>query len=101
MFQGVFVVSARYDNVSLSTILEPQEHKPLTVQSWKKQRKIFNSIVGTQGAKNFLPYQDFESKQYVVDMIKAPDQYYFHAERFGASLLTTTVYGQVWIPTRR
>lgn len=50
-------------------------------------------MVGPAVASSFAPYQDYESKAYLRDMVKMPEAFYIHAERFGASILTSTVYG--------
>ncbi|KAH0845023.1 hypothetical protein AYO21_04056 [Fonsecaea monophora] len=75
IFRGISIVSTGYNNM------------------WKKQRKIFNSVSGAAAAKKFLPFQDYETKQYLHDLLKSPEQFYLHTERFGASILTTAVYG--------
>ncbi|EXJ70144.1 uncharacterized protein A1O5_06212 [Cladophialophora psammophila CBS 110553] len=75
IFRGISIVSTGYNNL------------------WKKQRKIFNSVSGPAAVKNFLPFQDYETKQYLHDLVKSPEQFYMHTERFGASILTAAVYG--------
>ena len=64
-------------------------------QGWRKQRRIFNSLLSPAASKKFYPYQDYESKQYIYDILTSPDQFYEHAERFATSILTSTVYGCV------
>ncbi|KAH9211050.1 cytochrome P450 [Leptodontidium sp. 2 PMI_412] len=60
---------------------------------WRRQRKIFNSISGPAASKNFIPYQYYETKQYLYELLKAPESFFQATERCGASILTSSVYG--------
>ncbi|KAH7080786.1 cytochrome P450 [Paraphoma chrysanthemicola] len=75
IFNGMFIASCPYND------------------SWRKQRKTMMSIVGPAQLKKLAPAQEYEAKQYCRDLLDSPENFYLHAERFGSSILTATVYG--------
>ncbi|OAL53153.1 cytochrome P450 [Pyrenochaeta sp. DS3sAY3a] len=75
IFRGISIVSTGYGDL------------------WRKQRRIFTSLTSITRSKKLLPYQEYESKQYVFDMLKSPDDFFLHTERYGSSVLTSVVYG--------
>lgn len=50
-------------------------------------------MAGQSAVKTFVPFFEYESKQYLNDMVESPSHFFVHAERFGISLLTSAVYG--------
>jgi hypothetical protein len=60
---------------------------------WRRQRKIITSLIGIRAVKDLLPCQYYESEQMMNDLVDSPKDFFMHAERFGSSILTATVYG--------
>ncbi|KAF2181178.1 cytochrome P450, partial [Zopfia rhizophila CBS 207.26] len=75
IFHGMFIASCPYN------------------ESWRRQRKIMTQCVGPTKIKFLQPCQEYEAKQYCRDLLDSPENFYLHAERFGTSILTSTVYG--------
>lgn len=62
---------------------------------WRNQRKIAHSILnGRLAEKNFVPYQNLESKQLVYEYLTAPENFHFANQRFSNSVMTSVVFGR-------
>ncbi|KAI8932188.1 hypothetical protein NX059_011068 [Plenodomus lindquistii] len=61
--------------------------------TWRTSRKLMHSMLHVQAAKTYVPYQDLECKQMLVDLLDKPDRFADHIKRFTYSLTAQMVYG--------
>ncbi|KAJ5174153.1 uncharacterized protein N7482_000030 [Penicillium canariense] len=66
-----------------------------TTERWKLQRKVMHSVLnGPNANKTFMPYQELESKQLVVDYLENPDKFYVANQRFSNSVIMSVTFGR-------
>ncbi|KAK3331310.1 cytochrome P450 [Apodospora peruviana] len=56
-------------------------------------RRVYHNLLGQQQAAGFRKYQDHEAKVMLGDLIKAPEEFLAHGERFATSVIFSAVYG--------
>ncbi|RDL31814.1 uncharacterized protein BP5553_09216 [Venustampulla echinocandica] len=62
---------------------------------WRNQRKIMHSILnGKQAEAKFVPFQDLEAKQLVLDMYKEPENFHKASQRFSNSVILSVIFGR-------
>lgn len=62
---------------------------------WRTQRKIFHSLLNSNAAEaKFVPFQDLESKQLVLDLLRSPESYHKASQRFSNSVILSVVFGR-------
>ncbi|KAH8817510.1 cytochrome P450 [Xylogone sp. PMI_703] len=54
--------------------------------NWKKRRKIIHKLLGIHNAKMFLPYQEYESKITMLNLLNEPDQFFTEMGRYSGSV---------------
>ncbi|KAI1735255.1 cytochrome P450 [Xylaria scruposa] len=60
---------------------------------WKMARRLFHQILNVSAARNYIPYQDLESKAMLVGILQSPDKFIDHIRRYTASLTTQMTFG--------
>ncbi|KAH6718660.1 cytochrome P450 [Leptodontidium sp. MPI-SDFR-AT-0119] len=61
--------------------------------TWRRQRKMYHLRLNTKVANQYIPYQVFDSKQLMSDLLNDPDQYVKHLQRYTTSVASTVLYG--------
>lgn len=61
--------------------------------TWRMIRKIVHNILHIKAARTYVPYQDLENKQMIVDLLDEPDQFVGHLRRYANSLTSQMVFG--------
>lgn len=56
-------------------------------------RKMCHNILHIKAAKSYVPYQDLEIKQMIVDLLDQPDFFVGHLRRYANSLTSQMVLG--------
>ena len=54
---------------------------------------MIHEILNVRAAASYVPYQDLESKQMLVDLIDSPHEYLNHLRRYTTSLTTQMIFG--------
>ncbi|OAP58986.1 hypothetical protein AYL99_06283 [Fonsecaea erecta] len=62
-------------------------------EEFRKHRKIIHTLLGIQNAKIFLPYQEYESRQTLRNLLNAPDSFYSEMSRYSASVTFSLLVG--------
>ncbi|PSN69458.1 putative cytochrome P450 [Corynespora cassiicola Philippines] len=60
---------------------------------YRMQRKAAHLALNVNKSVAYIPYQEFENKQMMFDMLQKPDDFFEHFRRLTASLTTSIVYG--------
>ncbi|KAL4948217.1 hypothetical protein BDW69DRAFT_176902 [Aspergillus filifer] len=60
----------------------------------KRQRKVYHVRLNAKLANNYLPYQYFETRQLLHDLLEKPAEYRHSIERFTISIGSTIAYGR-------
>ena len=60
---------------------------------WKVERKVYHSFLNINIAKKYAPYQDLETKQLCVDLLRDPDHWAELIARTTTSVATSMTYG--------
>ncbi|KAJ7844866.1 cytochrome P450 [Mycena olivaceomarginata] len=60
----------------------------------RKQRAAFHQMLQPQALGGYEPIQHNESLHLLLDLIKTPENFYVHFQRFSASLIFTLTFGQ-------
>ncbi|KAK0664850.1 Cytochrome P450 monooxygenase yanC [Lasiodiplodia hormozganensis] len=61
--------------------------------TWRMMRKMNHALLNVNAAKSYVPYQDLENKQMLVDLLETPDALLQHVRRYSASLTASIVFG--------
>jgi hypothetical protein len=56
-------------------------------------RKMVHNILHIKAARTYVPYQDLEIKQIIVDLLDEPDLFVGHLRRYANSLTSQMVFG--------
>ncbi|KAH0835353.1 Cytochrome P450 family protein [Fonsecaea pedrosoi] len=62
-------------------------------EEFRKHRKIIHTLLGIQNAKIFLPYQEYESRQTLRNLLHSPDLFYSEMSRYSASVTFSLLVG--------
>ncbi|KIW28517.1 uncharacterized protein PV07_08176 [Cladophialophora immunda] len=62
-------------------------------EEFRKHRKIIHTLLGIQNAKIFLPYQEYESRQTLRNLLDAPGLFYSEMSRYSASVTFSLLVG--------
>ena len=65
-----------------------------------QQRKAAHLALNVNKSVAYIPYQEFENKQMMFDMLQKPDDFFEHFRRLTASLTTSIVYGYMVPPPK-
>ncbi|KAJ9611116.1 hypothetical protein H2200_004299 [Cladophialophora chaetospira] len=60
---------------------------------FRKHRKLIHSLLGMQNAKTFLPYQEYESRQTLLNLLNAPELFFQEMSRYSASITFSLLVG--------
>ncbi|EJT98951.1 cytochrome P450 [Dacryopinax primogenitus] len=63
-------------------------------ERWRLHRKLTHMGVGLQQVRNYKPFQDDESRIVAYDVLRKPEQYVMHFERYAASVVSIIGYGR-------
>ena len=61
---------------------------------WRIQRKITHQGVGVQKVREYRSFQNDESKVVAYDMLKTPEEYVAHFERYATSVVSIIGFGR-------
>ncbi|KAL0264606.1 hypothetical protein SLS55_000556 [Diplodia seriata] len=61
--------------------------------TWRMMRKMNHALLNVNVAKSYVPYQDLENKQMLVDLLETPDALLQHVRRYSSSLVASIVFG--------
>ncbi|KAK4508173.1 hypothetical protein PRZ48_001911 [Zasmidium cellare] len=53
---------------------------------WRKQRKLYHDLLGMQNSKIFMPFQGFESRQSLLNLLDHPGDFWKEVTRYSASV---------------
>ena len=62
---------------------------------WRRGRKLMHRLTMPQMATSYQPIQSLESKKLLYDLLKTPDKYETHFERYASGLIFRLAYGKV------
>ncbi|GAA6032480.1 hypothetical protein JCM8097_004781 [Rhodosporidiobolus ruineniae] len=62
--------------------------------SWRRWRKVLHQSFTIQAVAAYKPIQHLESKQLMNDLLKKPEGFRLHLERYAASVIVTVNYGR-------
>ncbi|KAK7570068.1 cytochrome P450 [Phyllosticta citricarpa] len=62
-------------------------------QDWRMIRKLSHQLLNANASRTYVPYQDLESKQMLVDLLDKPANFLEHIRRYTASVTTSIVFG--------
>lgn len=60
---------------------------------WKVERKIYHQFLNINKASRYIPYQDLETKQLMVDLLEKPKDFEDLITRSTLSVATSMAYG--------
>ncbi|KAH0842458.1 putative Cytochrome P450 oxidoreductase [Fonsecaea pedrosoi] len=60
---------------------------------WKVERKLYHQFLNINKAARYVPYQDLETKQMLVDLLSDPDDFENLITRTTLSMATSMAYG--------
>ncbi|OAP62390.1 hypothetical protein AYL99_04593 [Fonsecaea erecta] len=60
---------------------------------FRKHRKAIHGLLGLQNSKIFLPYQEYESRQTLKNMLENPGAFYTEVARYSASVTFSLLLG--------
>ncbi|KAL2845876.1 cytochrome P450 [Aspergillus pseudoustus] len=63
-------------------------------EKWRQSRKMWQAILNGSAAKQYLPYQELETRQLLFDLLRAPTEWRDHIERYSNSVAMTMVNGR-------
>jgi cytochrome P450 len=61
---------------------------------WRRWRKILHGAFNSKASEQYKPIQSLESKQFLNDLLKDPERYRTHLERYAASVVVSVTYGR-------
>lgn len=61
---------------------------------WRVQRKITHHGVGIQQVRRYRDFQNDESKVVALDLLKEPEEYVAHFERYATSVVSIIGFGR-------
>jgi hypothetical protein len=56
-------------------------------------RRIVHNNLNIKAAKTYVPYQDLENKNMLLDLLETPDMFIDHIRRYTNSLTTQMIFG--------
>ncbi|KIV77917.1 hypothetical protein PV11_09689 [Exophiala sideris] len=62
-------------------------------EEFRRHRKLVHSILGMQNAKIFMPYQEYESRQVLKNLLDQPTTFYTEVHRYSASVTFSLLLG--------
>lgn len=60
---------------------------------WRTMHKMIHNILNMRAAATYVPYQDLENKQMLLDMMDRPAEFVNHIRRYSTSLTTQMIFG--------
>ncbi|EEP78179.1 conserved hypothetical protein [Uncinocarpus reesii 1704] len=60
---------------------------------WQHARRMWHAVLNSSASSKYLPYQELESEQLLLDMLNKPHCWYDHLERYTNSVGMTMVNG--------
>ncbi|KIX95937.1 uncharacterized protein Z520_08192 [Fonsecaea multimorphosa CBS 102226] len=60
---------------------------------FRKHRKVIHGLLGMQNSKVFLPYQEYESRQTLRNILENPNTFYTEVARYSASVTFSLLIG--------
>ncbi|KAL2802349.1 cytochrome P450 [Aspergillus granulosus] len=63
-------------------------------EKWRQSRKMWQAILNGSAAKQYLPYQELETRQLLFDLLRTPTEWRGHIERYSNSVAMTMVNGR-------
>lgn len=60
---------------------------------WKVERKLYHQFLNINRASRYIPYQDLETKQMIVDLMSSPSNFEDLITRSTLSVATSMAYG--------
>ncbi|PSN66267.1 cytochrome P450 [Corynespora cassiicola Philippines] len=61
--------------------------------TWRMIRKTIHNHLNIKAAKSYIPYQDLENRQMLLDLLERPNRWKDHLRRYTNSLTTQMVFG--------
>jgi cytochrome P450 len=63
-------------------------------EKWRQSRRMWQAVLNNSAAKQYLPYQELETRQLLFDLLRAPTEWRDHIERYSNSVAMTMVNGR-------
>lgn len=67
---------------------------PAQRERWRVQRKLMHSAVGVQQVRKYRSFQNDESRVVAYDLLKKPEDYVKHFERYATSVVSIIGFGR-------
>lgn len=61
---------------------------------WRRWRKLLHSGFMQRQSETYRPIQSLESKVLMNDLLRTPEDFRIHLERYAASVIVTITYGR-------
>lgn len=61
---------------------------------WRAARKLLHSVLSKASMHFFAPYQDLESKQFLLDFLHKPEDWYVAAKAYSNSVVMSITFGK-------
>lgn len=68
-------------------------------EEWRRLRRMYHLRLHSKKSDSYIPYQEFESLQFLSNMLDDPDRYDDHISQYTTSIASTLFYGLRWTPT--
>lgn len=78
------------DTMSKSNSILFMPHGP----TWRAQRKATHSVFNKTNIKSFAPFQDVESKRWLLDVLHQPNEWYSFGKQYSNSVIMGIVFGK-------
>ncbi|KAA8651078.1 hypothetical protein EYZ11_010179 [Aspergillus tanneri] len=62
-------------------------------EKWRHARKMWQTVLNGSAAKQYMPYQELETRQLLFDLLQTPNRWREHIERYSNSVAMTMVNG--------
>lgn len=63
-------------------------------ERWRVHRKLIHHGVGVQSVRRYRQFQNNESRVVAYDLLKAPEDYVKHFERYATSVVSIIAFGR-------
>jgi cytochrome P450 len=62
-------------------------------REWRALRNILHRLLTPAMSRSYSPIQEYEAKQFTVDLLDRPNDFYMHNRRYAASVIMQVTYG--------
>lgn len=77
-----------------SNLVNMYTRTPAQRERWRVQRRLMHHAVGVQQVRRYRGFQDDESRVVALDLLRRPDDYVKHFERYATSVVSIVGFGR-------